>query len=187
MSGEYRSGDALFAFGEDRRVCAWNAEAERLTGFAQEEVVGRPCWDVFAALDRNGGLVCHPGCSRLRLIRSGWPVGSEELLIRTTDGRRRVTVSTVTIESSGDPLYLHVFRNGEQEESPGAPQRVRLTRRQEEILELLAEGKQAKLIAHDLGIAEATVRNHIRMVLAELRCHSQLEAVAEARRLGVLR
>jgi DNA-binding CsgD family transcriptional regulator len=31
-----------------------------------------------------------------------------------------------------------------------------------------------------------TVRNHIRAILRELGCHSQLGAVAEARRLGLV-
>ena len=37
-----------------------------------------------------------------------------------------------------------------------------------------------------LGLAEATVRNHIRLVLRKLGCHSQLEAVAVAFRLDLL-
>jgi DNA-binding CsgD family transcriptional regulator len=37
-----------------------------------------------------------------------------------------------------------------------------------------------------LGIAEATVRNHIRLILRKLHCHSQLEAVAVAIRLGLI-
>jgi DNA-binding CsgD family transcriptional regulator len=44
----------------------------------------------------------------------------------------------------------------------------------------------AKVIATRLGIAEGTVRNHIRAVLVELGSHSQLEALAEARRRRLL-
>jgi DNA-binding NarL/FixJ family response regulator len=54
------------------------------------------------------------------------------------------------------------------------------------VLELLVEGLPAKVIARRLGIAEVTVRNHIQAILRELRCHSQLEAVAEARRRGLV-
>jgi DNA-binding NarL/FixJ family response regulator len=42
------------------------------------------------------------------------------------------------------------------------------------------------VIAQRLGIAQVTVRNHIQAILTELRCHSQLEAVAEARRRHLL-
>lgn len=38
-----------------------------------------------------------------------------------------------------------------------------------------------------LDLAEATVRNHIRLILRKLGCHSQLEAVAVAFRQNLLR
>lgn len=55
-----------------------------------------------------------------------------------------------------------------------------------EVLAPLAEGTPAKAIAVELGISEVTARNHIRAILVELGCHSQLAAVAEARRRGVV-
>ena len=61
-----------------------------------------------------------------------------------------------------------------------------LSSRQREVLALLAEGVQARAIAARLGLSEATVRNHIRLILRKLGCHSQLEAVAVAYRLGLL-
>ena len=63
-----------------------------------------------------------------------------------------------------------------------ATPRARLSPRQQEVLVLLSEGVRAKEIAARLGLSEPTVRNHIRSVLRKLDCHSQLEAVAEARR-----
>ncbi|HEY7536667.1 MAG TPA: LuxR C-terminal-related transcriptional regulator [Gaiellaceae bacterium] len=59
---------------------------------------------------------------------------------------------------------------------------VTLSRRQREVLGLLAEGFPPRAIAAQLGIAETTVRNHIQGVLRRLGCHSQLQAVALARR-----
>jgi len=64
---------------------------------------------------------------------------------------------------------------------------VVLSTRQQQVLELLAEGVPAREIATTLGIAEATVRNHIRLILHKLGCHSQLQAVATGIRLGLLR
>ena len=52
---------------------------------------------------------------------------------------------------------------------------------------LLGEGVSAREIGVRLDLAEATVRNHIRAILRKLGCHSQLEAVATAVRLGLLR
>lgn len=61
-----------------------------------------------------------------------------------------------------------------------------LSGRQRQVLGLLAEGVTAREIAAMLGIAEPTVRNHIRLILRKLHCHSQLEAVAVAIRLGLI-
>ncbi|MEW6583453.1 MAG: LuxR C-terminal-related transcriptional regulator [Actinomycetota bacterium] len=57
-----------------------------------------------------------------------------------------------------------------------------LSPRQREVLSLLCEGRSARAISVQLGLSEATVRNHIREVLVRTGSHSQLEAVAKARR-----
>ena len=61
-----------------------------------------------------------------------------------------------------------------------------LTARQRTVLAMLAEGITARTIATDLRLSELTVRNHIRSILRELSCNSQLTAVARARRLGLV-
>jgi GAF domain-containing protein/DNA-binding CsgD family transcriptional regulator len=69
------------------------------------------------------------------------------------------------------------------ERSPEAPG---LTGRQMQILELLAEGYGVGEICQKLYLSKATVRNHIRALLQALGAHSQLEAVARARKLGLI-
>jgi PAS domain S-box-containing protein len=184
MASEFRSGDPLFGFDEELRIVSWNEAAEDLTGLRAEDVLGRPCWDVLCGVDSRGALVCHKGCSGARLAREGWPVGAQELLIKTSGGRRKVMVSTIVVRGNEEPLFLHLMRNGVEEpaEDDGRLRPPELTPRQLEVLRALAAGEPAKAIARRLEIAEATVRNHIRMILVELGAHSQLEAVAEARR-----
>jgi PAS domain S-box-containing protein len=187
MAESFRSGDALFASASDMTIVLWNAEAERLTGVSAADALGRPCWDVLRAVDESGALVCHAGCSGARLAREGWPVPCRRFLVKTPDGRRLVSAVTVAVDLDGfDSVVLHVLHNGEVLSANGAGADVSLTRRQSEVLALLARGLPAKVIARRLGLAEVTVRNHIQAILAELRCHSQLEAVAEARRRGLV-
>ena len=179
-AADFRSGDALFAFDSDLAIVSWNRAAEELTGVPAEGAVGRFCWEVLASHDDRGDLVCHPGCSIARLMREGWRVPSHRLLIETPEGRRGVHVSTVTVDDDDSRLFLHVLVPSERRPPPGS--RV-LTARQQEVLQLLAEGVPAKVIATRLGVVEATVRNHIRAILVALGAHSQLEAIANARRL----
>lgn len=175
-----RSGDALFAFGPDLTVVSWNPAAEELTGVGADEAVGRPCWEVLRAHDGRGDLVCHAGCSVARLARDGWSVGCQELVIATPrQGKRSVHVATIAVDDDDSRLLLHVLIPREQR----SRRALRLlTARQREVLQLLAEGVPAKAIAAQLGVVEVTVRNHIRAILVALGAHSQLEAIAAARR-----
>ena len=62
----------------------------------------------------------------------------------------------------------------------------RLTARQREILELIASGLSTAEIAKTLTISTETVRNHLRSVFNGLNVHTRLEAIAAARRHGLL-
>jgi PAS domain S-box-containing protein len=62
-----------------------------------------------------------------------------------------------------------------------------LTPRQAQILDLLAHGHSTHQIAEDLHLSIETVRNHVRRLLRALDAHSRLEAIAAARRTGLLR
>lgn len=62
-----------------------------------------------------------------------------------------------------------------------------LTPRERETLGLLGDGLGAADISERLGVAVNTARNHIQRVLEKLGARSQLEAVAVARREGLLR
>lgn len=180
-----RSGDAVFAFDADLTIVSWNRAAEELTGVSADEAVGRYCWEVLGGHDERGNVVCHRRCSNARLARERWPVRCQGLLVRAGKGKRRVEVSTLAVDDGDRLLFLHVMVPRRETASPQAPT-AGLTPRQQEVLGLLADGVPAKVIAARLGIAEATVRNHIRAILLELGTHSQLEAIAKAHRLQLV-
>jgi DNA-binding CsgD family transcriptional regulator len=114
------------------------------------------------------GVVCWRNTSAAAFLRSG--AGAAGLEPATAPIRMgRDVVGT---------LWLVPPRRRSSNARP-AP---RLTRRQREVLELLALGRSTRDIASDLGIAEDTARNHIRLLLIELRVHTRLEAVVAAYR-----
>lgn len=61
-----------------------------------------------------------------------------------------------------------------------------LTPREREVLDLLAQGESKEAIARRLFLSANTVRNHIQNILGKLGAHSRLEAVATARREGLI-
>jgi DNA-binding NarL/FixJ family response regulator len=62
----------------------------------------------------------------------------------------------------------------------------RLTVREREVLNLLAEGRSQKLIAPELTISSKTVGTHIQNLLVKFRVHSRAELVASAYRGGFI-
>jgi DNA-binding CsgD family transcriptional regulator len=61
-----------------------------------------------------------------------------------------------------------------------------LSPREHETLTLLAEGHSTATMAERMGIAKETVRNHVKRVLRALDARSRVEAVAKARRIGLI-
>jgi PAS domain S-box-containing protein len=188
--GLLRSGDAVMAYDAASEIRSWNRAAEKLTGIPASEAIGRRCWEVLCGVDEAGSVVCHAGCARTRLARDGWPLTTQTLLIKTSEGRRRITTSTVSIGSGADRLHINIMRPSSRPaagDPSGDPSTLpTMTGRQLEVLELLGQGVSAKAIAARLFLSQTTVRNHIRGVLLALGCHSQLEAVAKSRRVGLI-
>jgi DNA-binding NarL/FixJ family response regulator len=60
-----------------------------------------------------------------------------------------------------------------------------LTDRQLEVLALLMEGKNNKLICRALDLAEPTVKNHISAILKALGASNRTEAALAVTRLGL--
>ncbi len=62
-----------------------------------------------------------------------------------------------------------------------------LTRKEQRVLEELAEGHSNSGIAQVLFVSESTVRTHLRNIYAKLNASNRTEAVAIARRLGLVK
>lgn len=63
---------------------------------------------------------------------------------------------------------------------------IPLTPRENEVLQLLAQGMTNKAIALDLGITEHTVKFHVNAIMGKLDAQSRTEAVVRATQLGLI-
>ena len=63
-------------------------------------------------------------------------------------------------------------------------EQVALSRREQEVLELVAQGLSNQDIVATLGLAPQTVRNYIAVIYSKLNVHSRVEAVVWARERG---
>jgi DNA-binding NarL/FixJ family response regulator len=80
------------------------------------------------------------------------------------------------------PEGLVPSRTGDTAVASGAP----LTSREREIVELMADGANNRIIAARLAISRHTVKFHVASILAKLGARSRTEAVAVALRRGIL-
>ena len=70
--------------------------------------------------------------------------------------------------------------------APSAPLDEPLTRKEIRVLHLLAEGYSNSAMAEKLFVSDSTVRTHLRNINMKLNARSRTQALAIARRLGVL-
>ncbi|MGE3663138.1 MAG: response regulator transcription factor [Pseudonocardia sp.] len=80
--------------------------------------------------------------------------------------------------------WREVHERAEAERAGRVERLRRLSRREREVLRLLAEGRRAADIADDLFVALATVRTHIRSILVKLEVNAQEQAIAVYRDAG---
>jgi NarL family two-component system response regulator LiaR len=79
---------------------------------------------------------------------------------------------------------VRVIVDGATPAGPHSPDR--LTRREHEVLTLIAHGHSNKRIAADLGIAEKTVKAHVGRVLAKLGVADRTQAALLAVQRGLV-
>jgi DNA-binding NarL/FixJ family response regulator len=126
-----------------------------------------------------------PGLTEAATERGAWGIISEDchigdivrILLRVRQGER-------VFEDALAGAVVRAFR------LPGADNgdwlRVLLTSREQEVLMRMVDGEPTRQIACSLAITEATVRTHVRNVLAKLGVHSRLEASTVVAESGVL-
>jgi PAS domain S-box-containing protein len=119
----------------------------------------------------------------------GQQVTDYDLELLGVDGSRvPVEISSVPIPADEGEIPVGIFGLAYPEDirREPPPRPSHLTPRQGEVLRHLAAGCSTQQIAQHMGLSVETVRNHIRAVLRKLGAHSRLQAVANARRLGLL-
>ncbi len=69
---------------------------------------------------------------------------------------------------------------------PGEADRV-ITRREEEVLQLIADGCSTPQAAEKLYISQKTVKNHLASIYQKLDARDRTQAVLQAVRMGIIR
>ncbi len=81
-------------------------------------------------------------------------------------------------------LLSHIAQQAAVRRMPDAAESVRMTKREREIMNLIAEGLSNKEIAQRLNIATYTVKSHVHNILEKLALHSRLQIAAYTHKTG---
>lgn len=199
QTANYVIGDAAFAVDQRGNIVLWNPEAEKIFGHPASTALGQQCWKFLSGQDVYGNRYCCEHCPIREMALRHESVHSFDLSLRTaSEGRKKFSTSCLEVYgNSGNVLVLHICHSTDETlEYPESHhtnsklsanfQRGALTKRELEVLALLAEGKTTREIASLMCISHATVRNHIQHTLHKLHVHNRLEAVVMGQRLNLI-
>jgi PAS domain S-box-containing protein len=161
-----------------------NEAAERASGKSNAQWLGRHFTEPLppGAREKVAALF-------RRAVERGEPTDFETVFVDASGNLRGVRAQHLPLCRDGAivGVLILAFAGALPPSLPiGVEPQPRLTPRQGEVLELVAAGLSTSEIAKKLTLSTETVRNHLRSVFRELNVHNRPEAIAAARRLGLL-
>lgn len=135
--------------------------------------------EAIRALNRTSpvlGIVAHGERPERHLASAALQAGADAYVSRTAGPRElRLAVAAASAqERFVDPAV------------PPKGSRGKLTRRQRQILQLLADGESATVAARELDLSEETVKTHLKNALARLGARNRSHAIAIALRESLI-
>ncbi len=125
----------------------------------------------------------HRGESRLAPHIARKVLGEFRRLPAVADAPSPKRNSATTGEHAGGPAISGTALGRAQAFHAGAAKHAdRLTRREEDILELIAQGKSNKEIGRAVNLAEGTVKNYVSRIMDKLHARTRTELRAGSRR-----
>lgn len=137
--------------------------------------------------DVRVGIVLEEGSSRA--VLESVSAGAEAVLLANTsaeelaEGISRFVSGEQVAASELSGTLISIIRDQHDRLAKGT--QPLLTKREIDVLSLVAQGKTNRQIARELYIADNTVKNHVRNILEKLGCHSRMEAVDRAIESGI--
>jgi DNA-binding NarL/FixJ family response regulator len=135
--------------------------------------------EAIRALHRSSpvlGIVAHGERPERHIAGAAMQAGASAYVSRTAgpEELRRAVDAAAAQESFVDPAV------------PPKGSRGKLTRRQRQILQLLANGESTTVAARELDVGEETVKSHIKTALARLGARNRTHAVSIALREALI-
>jgi PAS domain S-box-containing protein len=208
------TSDSAFVVDSSGLIVAWNHAAEEMFAKKAAEAIGKPCGQILQGMNERGP-VCSRDCTIQQAIRKHHPIHNFDLQVKTSKGVQWCNVSVLVAEEMhpSGAYSIHIvrsvdtskqleilFRDFVQGQSHSADRmehlelnsnrspilETDLTKRELEILRILAKGGTTSSIASQLHISQTTVNNHVQNILRKLDVHTRLEAIRRAEYAGLV-
>ena len=206
---DFVTQDGVFIVDQSQRIVEWGPSAEQMLGHRSEDVVGKPCYEVIGGRDSFNHRYCRSRCPVFTNASRGWPTGDFDVQCTLPSGEQRWLNVSIVVPKGKEQEFqvLHLFRdvtrrrqveefaervssalrefmtegNGQPaaDAAPSVPA-PRLSRREWQVLGLLATGRSTEQIADALSVQPITARNHISRVISRLGVANRLQAVVYA-------
>ncbi|MBV9943702.1 MAG: PAS domain S-box protein [Solirubrobacterales bacterium] len=179
-----RSKNAMALVDGQRRHVEVNGAFLSLSGYRRSDIVGRPIYEFVV-----GGPLYTAGEWQAMLLRDHF-TGSADLIC-ADGGHLTVDFAGHPALVTGEKLVLFVairaVRAGRQhhDRSPPRSDRVAVSKRELEVIQLLALGYSGPEAAHELHLTHNTVRTHVRNAMAKVGARSRAQLVAMALGEGI--
>lgn len=170
LVGDFESGErALRLLPEIRpQVAVVDLQLPGMDGFELTRAIRRmlPDCEVLVLTMRNDAEAMFQA---LRAGATGYLLKSRHT--------RGIVQAILDVWNGGAPMSAAVARKVVESFRASGPDSLPLTRREEQILDLLSRGHLNKEIADATGVAETTVRFHLKNIYRKLEVNSRTEAV----------
>lgn len=199
------TSDAAFVLTDQLEICSWNKGAEKLFGYSAADAIKKSCQSLLRARGVFGSQAWGDDSGFREAVAKHLEIPDCDLEVKISSGRRIwVNISTLLFENPRNHrrLIIHFARDitarkkNEEllhkmvdvsrqlaclPETVMGPMPISpLSQHEKNILRLFSSGKNAALIARDLGITPQTLRNHLHHINQKLHTHNRLEAVTHA-------
>ena len=148
-------------------------------------------WVVSAYAILFGGALLLGGrladlIGRRRLFVTGLLVFAASSLLCGLAWSEASLIAFRAVHDFGDGEHLIVARELDCDRCSAAAGLARLTARERQILQLVANGRSAAVIAEMLVLSPLTVKTHLNNIRGKLGVHDRAAAVAEGMRFGLI-
>ena len=176
-----RSSNPILLVDDQRRIVEVNEPALALVARSRAELIGTSIVDVIDPSER-----AESARQWQVFLRSGEYTGVRDLLradgakvpidfaarLAAVDGRR-LAIYVMMAQNGSAPAHAAPRTSARSSTRP-------LTRREREVVTLIAMGRETNQIAQELHVSPETVRTHVRNAMSKLGAHTRAQLVANA-------